>query len=125
MPSLIIIEDDAIFGGLLAEVATFAGFETEVVSNTQQFSEAYSKQNPDLLTLDISMPDADGFEMIDELVNLDCQSKVIIISGHDEAIMKSAETYGKAKGLNILQTMRKPIEVEALEELLISVINTM
>jgi DNA-binding response OmpR family regulator len=120
VPSLIIIEDDEIFGGLLSEVATFAGFEASVVSNTQQFSEAYAKQIPDLLTLDISMPDADGFEMIDELVKLECQSKIIIVSGHDEAIMKSAETYAMAKGLNILATLRKPIEVEVFEELLTS-----
>jgi DNA-binding NtrC family response regulator len=117
-PRLIIIDDDKIFAELLAEVATFVGYEAEVVSDIQQFSEIYAKQSYGVMTLDISMPDSDGFEIIDELVKVNCQSKIIIISGHDEALMKSAETLAVAKGLNILTTMRKPIEVDDFEKVL-------
>jgi DNA-binding NtrC family response regulator len=121
MPNLLIIDDDQIFGELLAEVATFSGYEVEIISDFRQFKDLYAKHSYEVITLDISMPDADGFEIIDELVKIGCQSKILIISGHDEALMKNAETLAQAKGLNIFATMRKPIEVNEFEEVLESI----
>jgi DNA-binding NtrC family response regulator len=121
MPSLIIIDDEQIFADLLAEVATFVGYVAEIVTDVRQFHEVYAKHSYDVVTLDISMPDSDGFEVIDELVKLNCQAKIIIISGHDEVLMNSAETLAKAKGLNIIAAMRKPIEVDEFEKVLVGI----
>ena len=115
---IIIIDDDPIFVELLAEVAMVSGYQTEMVSDFHKFKKVYEKTTYDVITLDISMPDTDGFEMINELVKLECKSQIVIISGHDEALMYSAEMFAKEKGLNILVSMRKPIEVDEFENLL-------
>lgn len=118
MPRLIIIDDDQMFGELLSEIAKQVDFDVDVVTDFPSFNAIYPKYNYDILSLDISMPDTDGFEMINALAEIECKAKIIIVSGHDETLMYSAEEYAKAKGLNIIAVMRKPIEVEEFENVL-------
>ena len=88
---LIVVDDDLNFCIFVAAVAKTSGIEVDIVSSVHQFKQYFSLYNYDLITMDIAMPDKDGFEFINELVTLNCQAEIILISGQSELILNAAE----------------------------------
>ena len=117
-PRLIIVDDDPVFANFVAEIAKFSDFEVDAVTSVRQFRELYALHTHDIVTTDISMPDTDGYELIDELAAMGCTSEIILISGIEEALLHGAVTLARAKNLNVIAAMRKPFEVEEFEKIL-------
>lgn len=116
---LIIVDDDLTFGNFVAEVVKMIGFDVDVVTSVKQFKQLFQNAHYDVVTMDISMPTMDGFEFIDELVSLNCQAEIILLSGMDETILNGAHKIATTKGLNVIAVMRKPFDVEELEAVLL------
>jgi DNA-binding NtrC family response regulator len=119
---LIVIDDDASFGNFVAQVAMGLDIEVDVVTSVKQFNTFYNRHNYDIVATDISMPDKDGIELLDDLAKLDCQAAIIIISGKEQLILGGAGKIAKQKGLNIVATLRKPFDVEAFEAIVTAAI---
>jgi DNA-binding NarL/FixJ family response regulator len=67
----------------------------DCVHDGSQVLERIEKLRPDLVLLDISMPDVDGFEALRQIRGLDDPPKVIILTLYDTAIYRSeAEKFG-------------------------------
>jgi DNA-binding NtrC family response regulator len=117
---LIVIDDDASFGNFVSQVAMGLDIDVDVVTSVKQFEKLYSSHRYDIVTTDISMPDKDGIELIEELAELDCQAAIIIISGKEQVILNGATKIAEQKGLNIVATLQKPFDVDEFEALMIS-----
>ena len=78
---------------------------------------------PNDLNLDAFDPGVYKFEFINELVTLNCQAEIILISGQSELILNAAESLAKAKGLNVIATLRKPFDIDEFEALLLAANN--
>ncbi len=69
MSLIYVVEDDS----NIAEIETFAlknvGYEVESFGTAKSFYQALRKKNPDLILLDIMMPDEDGLDIIKNLRN--------------------------------------------------------
>jgi len=119
---LIVIDDDISFGNFVAQVAMGLDIDVDVVTSVKQFDTYYSRHNYDIVTTDLSMPNKDGIELIEDLAKLDCKAAIIIISGKESLLLTSAEKIAKQKGLNIVATLQKPFDVEEFEAVVASVI---
>jgi DNA-binding response OmpR family regulator len=62
-----IVEDDADIAMLVANVLAEEGYATDVVTDSRQALEVFSRTNPDLVTLDVMMPSLDGISLCLEL----------------------------------------------------------
>lgn len=73
----------------------------------------YQKQRPDIVLLDITMPDKSGIEVLEELLSLDQSAKVVICSalGQDQMMAKALRIGAK-------DFLVKPFKEEQLIELL-------
>lgn len=81
--------------------------EIEIVgecSNADEAIEMIMEKKPDLIFLDIQMPGKNGFEMLEELVNV---PKVIFVTAFDEYAIKAFQ-------VNALDYVLKPIDPERL-----------
>lgn len=90
--------------GLLAQYD-----EVEIIgecSNAQEAIEMISKEQPDLIFLDVQMPGMNGFEMLQQLEYV---PQVIFVTAFDEYAMKAFE-------VNALDYLLKPVETERLKE---------
>jgi len=78
----VLICDDATFmRSLLSDILTDAGFQ--VVGEAQNGAEAVDKfrqLRPDLVTMDILMPDMGGIDAVREIVKLEPRAKVLMCS---------------------------------------------
>ncbi|MCD6233006.1 response regulator [bacterium] len=64
---ILIAEDEEILYSLLKQKLVQQGYEVSVVKNGKEALEQMRKEKPDLLLLDIIMPEKGGFEVMEEM----------------------------------------------------------
>ena len=66
--TLFVIEDDRDLSRLVGEVLATAGFLTRFARNKQEINTEFNRAPlPDLVLLDVSLPDADGFQILERI----------------------------------------------------------
>ncbi|HEY1554335.1 MAG TPA: response regulator, partial [Kofleriaceae bacterium] len=84
--ALLIVEDDVTFAKTLLEIARSSGFKGVVATGGHQALELARAVKPDAMTLDLRLPDLDGWVVLDRLKH-DPQTRHIpveIVSGVDQ-----------------------------------------
>lgn len=79
---------------------------------------AYNQCKPDIVTMDIAMPGADGFECSRALLAHDPAAKIIMISS-----MKDAETEAEARQCGAVGYLQKPVDADVLKKVLAGVMS--
>ncbi|HEX7669379.1 MAG TPA: response regulator [Polyangiaceae bacterium] len=106
---LLVIEDDETFGRTLLDFVRGHGFRGIVAPNGQQGLELARTLKPDAITLDLRLPDMDGWVVLDPLKH-DTRTRHIpvhIISGTDEE--------HRGLGCGALAFVRKPTDSQHIE----------
>lgn len=110
-------EEDQI--DLLKDIVELAGLNAICYHDAEQFCLEQTRfEHEDILLLDLNMPGMDGIEVMRRIATLDCAPSLILVSGHDSGVLHSAEKLGRAHKLNILASLSKPIDIDALQTLI-------
>ncbi len=64
---ILMVDDDAFFRKFYAAKLVAEGYEVDAAANGKEALEYLARQKPDLLLLDLIMPQMDGFEVLKEL----------------------------------------------------------
>lgn len=107
--TLIVIDDDEQFSGLLAEIAKTAGYEVVVCHDAREYFDA--SLTYEVMILDLNMPSMDGIEVIRQMGELGHHSHLMLVSGYDDSVLHSAEKLAKEHQLNVLGSLSKPLKV--------------
>lgn len=82
-PELMIIEDD-IFSRKLVENVLQKNFSLTCLSETSRALDTYSSLSPDVLFLDINLPDVTGHDLLEKIMKIDPDAYVIMLSGNSD-----------------------------------------
>ncbi|MFG1948879.1 response regulator transcription factor [Nonomuraea sp. NPDC048826] len=91
---LLIVEDDPNILELLAASLRFAGFDVSTAKSGADAVAAVHRQRPDLVVLDVMLPDLDGFEIVRRMRSGGMHTPVVFLTAKDE-------TEDKIRGLTI------------------------
>jgi CheY-like chemotaxis protein len=117
-PRLLAIDDHRDSAELIVRVAEKLGFEAKAASTPDVLRAQLAAWRPDIVTVDLCMPEEDGFEVFVLLGKLGFTGRVIIISGRDEWLRKSATVLATARGLRIAGHLAKPVDLKLLRSVL-------
>ena len=117
-PRVMVVDDDQSLTKLIQSVGAAQGFEVRVVNEARDFKSAYGEFAPAVIALDLVMPEMDGFEVLDYLRRLVCDTPIILLSGADTTYLKMAKELASSNGLKIAGVLSKPFRVSELRRLL-------
>lgn len=81
---VLVVEDDRALGGFLQKGLTFEGHEVEWVSDGDAAVERARRWAPDLVVLDLGLPQRDGREVLAVLSEESARSSVLVLTGRGE-----------------------------------------
>ncbi|HYU69749.1 MAG TPA: response regulator [Burkholderiales bacterium] len=109
---VLIVEDDAKFAATLLDVARESGFKGVVALDGNTALVLVKELAPDAITLDLKLPDMDGWAVLD-LLKHDPKTRHIPVS-----VISVTDQMHKCLHMGALGTVRKPAVKEALQEAL-------
>ncbi len=81
-PLALLVDDEAAILETLSGVLSDQGFDTLVTDSGEKALELYRTHRPDVVFLDVWLPDRDGLETLTLLRELDPEAAVVMLSGH-------------------------------------------
>ncbi len=107
---ILVVDDEADIRGLLREILSEEGYEVDVAADAGQARSSRATQAPDLVLLDIWMPDTDGITLLREWSVTDGHDcPVVMMSGHG-----TVETAVEATRLGAFDFVEKPLSLTKL-----------
>jgi two-component system nitrogen regulation response regulator NtrX len=105
--SILIVDDEEAICASLRSILEDEGYEVAVASNGAEALKIYGTDPPDLMILDIWMPEMDGLETLRRVKEFVPTAQVMMMSGHG-----SIETAVKAVKLGAYDYIEKPLSLE-------------
>ena len=108
---ILVVDDEADIRGLLKEILSEEGYDVDVAGDAGQARASRARQLPDLVLLDIWMPDTDGITLLREWQGAAAESScpVVMMSGHG-----TVETAVEATRLGAFDFVEKPLSLQKL-----------
>jgi len=110
MAKILVIDDDSSIAESLELYLTEEGYTVYTAATGTEGLNAYVKHNPDLVILDIRLPDIDGFTVLEDLRDEDENVKVVMITAYHDMGLDDKSHEGGA-----FDYIHKPINVEELD----------
>lgn len=110
MANILVVDDELGIRDLLSEILNDEGHQVELAENAAQARSARSRGRPDLVLLDIWMPDTDGVTLLKEWSSSGLLTMpVIMMSGH-----ATIDTAVEATRIGAMAFLEKPITMQKL-----------
>lgn len=114
MLKVLIVDDSLIIRKKVSKILENLGHEVVFdATNGQEAIDAYVKYKPDLVTMDITMPDMDGITAVKHIMKDDKEAKIIMVTSHGQEDMVIKSIQAGAVGYIL-----KPITDEKLAQVI-------
>ncbi|MCG6940614.1 MAG: response regulator [Thiohalocapsa sp.] len=120
-PRVQVVDDDPRLLQAALRLLPRWGFRCDAYSDAQSALAAIERDPPDLLIVDIFMPDMDGFQVIARARRLAPRMRIIAVSG-DVIRGEATNVLAMSAELGADATLHKPIRPEALHANLIALL---
>ena len=108
--TILIVDDDEVMIGIYKEILELQNYDVETALNGEEGVEKFKQTEPSLVLMDGDMPVLDGYDAFKQIIEIDKNANVVIITGISEFEPKSQE----AIKLGLIKVMSKPILVDEL-----------
>ncbi|KMK74738.1 response regulator [Alkalihalobacillus pseudalcaliphilus] len=119
MASILIVDDAAFMRMMIKDILTKNGYDIAgEAANGQEAIAKYKEVKPDLVTMDITMPEMDGIEALKKIREEDASAKVIMCSAMGQQSMVIDAIQNGAKDF-IVKPFQADRVVEAIQKVLV------
>ena len=108
---ILVIEDEGHVAGFIRDALTEIGYAVTVAAGGADALNKVTDDAPDLVLLDLNLPDMPGFEVLDRLRARSPALPVVIVSGNTDPMMAEA-----ARALGAVDYVTKPFELDRLSQ---------
>lgn len=107
--TVLVVDDELDFSGIISERLRSRGFEVDAADSGPAGLERIKQRDYDAVVLDLAMPGMDGIETMKQMLAIDANLQVIILTGFG-SVQKGVE----AVKLGAADFLEKPADIEAL-----------
>ena len=111
--SVLLVDDSRLSRMMISKELAGLDLDIREASGGQEGIDLYKEQKADIVFLDLTMPDMDGFETLENLLQIDPDAKVVILT----ADVQSGST-NRALEMGAVDVMNKPSKREEFEAVL-------
>lgn len=106
---LLVVDDDPITAKFLTRCGDTAKASTMAVLDGASFRRMLDSFLPTTVVIDILIPDEDGIMLLRHLASQRRRMPIILISAYSHSYLPAARRLGEAYGLDIVDSLAKPI----------------
>ena len=118
-PRIMIVDDSPFSITLIEKILTNNGYKVVAkATNKDDMVKKFTEEKPDFVTMDLTMPEINGFESIKLLRTIDSNFKSVMISS-----LKDDELFEESKKLKINAYLQKPVKEDELVNTIKNIIN--
>ena len=114
LPRLLVIDDDYLHRKIICRVAAKAGYAPAGAGTYEEATKLALESAFDCISLDLSLGQHGGIEMLHYLRGIGCNAPIVIISGADQATVHETLRAAKSLNLDIRETVLKPVDLDML-----------
>ena len=111
---LLVIDDANLHLSIVSRIATQAGFATTGASSVDEASKLLRQRTFDCITLDLSLGEHSGVEVLKLLAEMKCRTPIIVVSGSEDSVREETIKIGNFLDLNLCAPIPKPINLAIL-----------
>jgi two-component system C4-dicarboxylate transport response regulator DctD len=111
---LAIIEDEPFMAELVHNMLAHLDWQVEVFPLGADLLTCPHLMQFNTLVLDLSLPDIDGFDLMDRLAAMALPGSLLLMSGHSQAALHASLLYGNGIGLQVKGILCKPFSRDEL-----------
>ena len=111
---ILIVDDDAMLRRLLTKAFTEIGYEVAVAGDGSEAVQVFRDFHPDVVLMDIIMPEREGIETTMELRLLDAEVPIIAMSGGGR--VGPGEFLALAEALGATTSVTKPFTISQIRD---------
>jgi DNA-binding response OmpR family regulator len=119
MAKVLVIDDEPGIRDLLDTLLRRKGYQVIVAESGQKGLESFRREHPDVLVLDLKMPEMDGFTVLQQVRSLDPIIPVIILTGAG-----TAETEQRVRAMGVTEYVEKEFSLHLLGDALNRLLKT-
>ncbi len=112
-PRVLIVDDDAILRTQIARYLSDQGYSCLEAEDGSQAIDALEAHHPEVVLLDIKMPDISGIDVAGIVADMGPQPKIILMSGYLDAVNEA-----KRANLEVFAVIEKPVPLRTIAQFL-------
>jgi two-component system chemotaxis response regulator CheY len=113
MKKVLIVDDSAFTRSIHSQIITSAGYQVLEASCGTEALAAFEKEKPDLVVMDLLMPDMDGMDAIRKILKIDAHARIVVCSVDRQRYRRK-----EAKEIGAVGFVNKPVNANEMIELL-------
>jgi DNA-binding NtrC family response regulator len=118
MPHALLVDDNVSTLNALSELVRAEGFTASVAPSIEGACVELSKQKPDVVLVDLKLPDGSGMSLLDSIPRIAAPA-VVLITGH-----ASVDTAIEALRRGVTDYLTKPVDIKRLRQILNDIAKT-
>lgn len=111
---LLILDDEKGFADFVHTVAEGLGYDVTTLNQSRDFEAAFDSVDPDMIVLDIVMPEIDGIEIVRWLAERGTRARIVLVSGYAPNYMRAGQALAEAAGVIDVAKLTKPVPLSHL-----------
>ena len=113
MKKVLIVDDSGFTRNIHKQIVTSQGYEVVEAGSGTEGVEMFAREKPDLVMIDLLMPDMDGMEAVGKILEVDPAAKTVICSTDKQKARRE-----DAQKIGVLAFLTKPVNAEKIAETL-------
>lgn len=113
LPRVLIVDDDPVLRTTVTRYLSEQGYNCLEAEDGTQAIDALEAHHPEVVLLDIKMPDISGIDVAGIVADLEPQPKIILMSGYLDAVNEA-----KRANLTVFAVIEKPVPLRTIAQFL-------